>query len=273
MNLSFKFKLLFFCCLTVTVKGYSQVEFTGVAGPAFHYASVNHNPDSVGTAPVRPGLDPGFAVALEANVPMQHGFRLKAGIRLLNKNYTFKQEYSLPWTTFTNHWTLEGLALETPVHLCYPIVDRKLQITVGLGMTAVKNWLHAGPTGISGYSSSGNGTTTNSYFGDLVTSSYQPEKNNFSLAGELSAEITPAALQRFSMGVVWHQDFMKKVGRITYENQYGANNANSPIFRSKGSFGIESPGYFMVQLKYTIAGKPKDTEREYNSDFESDGSE
>ena len=265
-----RYYLLTLSFLFLTYKSYGQVELSALVGPAFNYASVNHAPDSAGTSTVKSGLNGGIAATLEANLPMQHGFRLKAGIRLLYKNMSFKQDYELPWATFKNHWILEGFALETPVHLTYPVVDRRFQITFGAGIAVVKNWLNAGPTGISGYNNSVNGTTINSYYGDLVTSSYQAKKNNISLAGELSIEIIPTFFSHLSLGIIGHQDLLKNIGRLTYENRYGVQTGSSPLFRSKGSFGIERPGYFMIQLKYTFAGKPKETEI---TDFENDGSE
>ncbi len=274
MNLCLKYKLLAVFCFTLPFKSLAQVEFSGLIGPVFHYASVKHAPDSAGTESVNAALAGGMAATLEANVPLQHGFRLKAGMRFLYKIMTFEQDFKLPWARFENHWHLQGFALETPVHLTYLVVDRRFQITVGAGMAVVKNWLQAGHTGISGSGSSGYGSTS-SYYIDIMTSGYQAEKNNVSLAGKFSVGITPSFWPNFGLEITGHQDLINKVGRISYENQYGVQAGSSPVFRSKGSFGIERPGYFMVQLKYTFAGKPKikETEREPNFEFEEEGSE
>lgn len=267
-----RYYLLTLSFLLLTQAGYGQVELSALVGPAFNHASVNHAPDSAGTAPVKSDLTAGLATTLEANLPMQHGFRLKAGIRLMYRNLAFEQRYNYWGNKIKNQWFLEGISLETPVHLTYPVIDRRFQVMLGIGVAAVKNWINYGGAGISGY---GTGTTTNTantFYGNFTTSHYQPDKNSLSLAGELSAEITPAAFPRFSLGIVWHKDFLKQLGRLTYENQYGpAAISNQQLyFRSKGSFGVERPAYLLLQLKYTFAGNPKVTEREYNSDFEED---
>lgn len=258
----------------VTFKSFGQVEFSGLAGTAFSYSSVVYNPDSVGNAPVKSGLIGGYVVTIEANLPMQHGFRLKGGIRMMHKNYGFEQAYDLSGTTFKNYWMLHGFSLETPVHLTYPIVDRRFQITVGAGMAVVKHWLHPGYSSISSSSTGPNGSFSSSYSNNIITSHFQPEKNSMSLAGEISTEISHSAFPRFGLLFLWHQDLFKELGKLTYENQYnpvaGVNQQGN--LDSKGSFGIERPGYFMVQLKYTFAGKPKVKEEE-TTDFQEDDSE
>jgi hypothetical protein len=194
----------------------------------------------------------------------------------LYKNFAFEQVYDLSGYSFKNEWFIKGFALETPVHLAYPIIDRRLQVTIGAGMAVVKNWVNYENAGISGVSFSGTSsgvTTTSSFNGNFITHHFQPSKNSISLAGELSAEIIASAFPRISLGVLWHQDLPKKFGRLTYENKYSmqAGSTQPTIFRSKGSFGIERPGYFLVQLKYTFTGKPK--EGVPHTDFENDDSE
>ncbi len=274
MKLCLKFKLLAFCCFMVTFESYSQVEFSGLAGPAFHYAVANHSLGLAGTATrgMQHGINRGYAGSLEAKVPMKHGFRLKAGFRLMSRTITWKRFFNYSGYTIQNTWFLKGLALETPVHLSYQLVDRKFQIEFGAGASAVKNWIDFHHSNISW---SGNGTTvlnTNSFFGNALASSYQPERNGLSVAAELSAEIRPAAYPRFSLAFVWHQDFIKKMGRVMYEDQNYAQTGNSSVFGSKEAFRIEDPGYWMVQLKYTFAGKPKDKATE-TKDFEEESSE
>src|SRR5690349_21785623 len=86
------------CFLLLSFKSQAQVEFSGLAGMTFSSSSVNHHPDSIGTAPVISCRAPlrltntvGFSWALEASLPMQNGFRLTAGTRLLYKKLVFDQ--------------------------------------------------------------------------------------------------------------------------------------------------------------------------------------
>ena len=277
--------LLVLCFLILPFKSQAQVEFSGLAGMAFNSGSVNHHPDSTGTAPVIFRKEPfrltktvGFALALEASLPMKYGFRLRAGTRLLYKKLVFDQDYNFPGYKIKNQWFVNGFSLEAPVHLSYPIIDRRFQVTVGAGLAAVKNWINykSAGTRISGSGFASGGNISNPIFVDFVTNQYQPGKNTLSLAGELSTEISFSSFPRLSLGILWHKDFLKQLGQLTYENKYSQQAGSFPqaFARSKGSFEIEKPAYFMVQLKYTFAGKPKEKEEEReNSDFEEDGSE
>ena len=275
MKLCLKYKLAAFCCLIVAFKSFGQVEFSGLAGSAFSYSFLSYHPDSVGNAPVKSGLNGGFAFTLEASLPMQHGFRLKAGVRMMHKNYGFEQAYNLSGSTFINDWMLHGFSLETPVYLTNQIVDKRFQITVGTGMAVVKDWMNPGYSSISSSGAGPGGSFTSSFSNNVITSRFQPAKNSVSIAGEFIAEITHSAFPRLNLVFLWHQDLLKRFGSLTYENQYnpvaGVNQQGN--LDSKGSFEIERPGYFMVQLKYTFAGKPKEKEADEKiTDFEDDGS-
>jgi hypothetical protein len=262
------------CFLLLPYKSQAQVEFSGLAGPAFNYSSVRHLPDSAGASPERSKSSAGYGLTLEASLPMQYGFRLKAGVRLLYKILFFEQDYNFSGFTIKNQWAVDGYSLETPVHLTYPVVDRRFQVRIGAGVAAVKNWIKYDGASISGSANSATGTTSSSFDAEFVISQYQPNKNNLYLAGELTTEIIFYSFPRFSIDILWHKDLLKELGQIAYENKYiYLTNSSQPAFsRSKGSFGIERPGYFMVQLKYTFIGKPKGKEHESKPDFEDDGS-
>jgi len=276
MKLCLKYRLLAFCCLIVAFKGYGQVEFSGLAGSAFSYSFLGYHPDSVGNAPVKSGLNGGYAFTLEASLPMQYGFRLKAGVRMMHKNYGFEQAYNLSGSTFKNYWMLHGFSLETPVHLTYLAVDKRFQITVGTGMAVVKDWMKPGYSSISSSGTGASGSFTSSFSNNIITSRFQPEKNSVSIAGEFIAEIAHSTFPRLNLVFLWHQDLLKQFGRLTYENQYNpvAIVNQQGNLDSEGSFRIERPGYIMVQLKYTFAGKPKEKETDGEiTDIEEDGNE
>ena len=280
MNCSPKTVVLSFLFLGLAAKVTAQKTALQVAaGYSFNYAGVKQTPDPLGNYKINSKIARGFATTFQAALPLQNGFSLQAGLRLMRKALTFEQTFSYPGNSvFKTEWRQSGFGIETPVHLAYTVLNRRQQLNISGGFSVGRNWISSTYYGykykrgsiFSGGVTSGGGTD------HTLASSFTPANNHMLLGAELGVELRPFFHEHVALSILFHQELLRKFGSVRYENKFtyvqNQSNANAT---PKGSFEVIRPAYLMVQVKYTLNGKKINSqpEPEIKQDFEEEASE
>lgn len=255
-----KLLLTGFLIIVLTSACYAQVEVSISAGPVSKFSTFHHAQIEAPKGKLTlNNCCHNFSGGIQANIPISNYWRLQAGVRVINKGYSFTLVFDYPnQFTFDNWGTNWGTAIEAPVTVLYelPILGRSFRFNGGVSLA--RNNLNKFNHGYNTYVL---GPTSNI---KAYTGNYEliPRKNSLTPALEAGLDIIPIFGRNFFLKFVYHYDLVPAFGAVKYKNHFEFTNSLPFVLdEPEGTIRAKRTGYFLIHFGYRLPFFDKKTDK------------